>query len=89
MRRRLAVILAALFILPASAAWAAGTPSGKSLKPCNQEDGPAPCVWDAVHMGNGSGQSYILLPPTNSNPDGRQVNLTHLEAHNLLNWSWS
>lgn len=32
-----------------------------TLTPCLYEDGPAPCYWDASTMGNGVGQSFVLL----------------------------
>jgi hypothetical protein len=31
-----------------------------TLRPCRQEDGPGPCAWDARHMGNGRGDSFII-----------------------------
>jgi hypothetical protein len=33
-------------------------------KPCSVEDGsegPLPCYWDAAHMGNGKGNSFVIL----------------------------
>ena len=30
------------------------------LEPCANEDGPAPCAWDASSAGNGTGHSYWL-----------------------------
>ena len=29
--------------------------------PCENEDGPGPCFWDAQNMGDGNGSSYVLL----------------------------
>lgn len=34
------------------------TPS--QLPPCENEDGPGPCVWDAREMGNGRGLSFWI-----------------------------
>lgn len=86
---RTATILAgiALAVIPATAYAASLEPSGRNLKPCANEGSRGPCVWDAVHMGNGEGQSFVVLPPTSQQPDGRVVNVSHREAHELLNWS--
>ena len=90
MTKRLALAAAATLIVAAipTAAYAATLePSGRNLKPCANEGSRGPCVWDAIHMGNGEGQSFIVLPPTSQQPDGRVVNVSHREAHELLNWS--
>ena len=30
-------------------------------RPCGNEDGPAPCYWDASHRGNHQGTSFIKV----------------------------
>lgn len=63
------------------------TPAAKPLGPCVQEDSPGPCVWDARHMGNGIGKSFLALPPSKGHNGGRVIYLSHTEAHRLLAWS--
>lgn len=29
--------------------------------PCQNEDGPGPCFWDAQNMGDGNGRSFVIL----------------------------
>lgn len=31
-----------------------------TLGPCDFEDGPGPCYWDAEHRGNGLGDSFVI-----------------------------
>ena len=33
--------------------------------PCEYEDSPGPCVWDAASQGNGEGQAFIVYPDGN------------------------
>lgn len=86
MKRILGVVVVGLLAIPA-VAHAAISAGPKSLQPCATEGSPGPCVWDATHMGNGTGQSFIVLPPTANYPDGRVVYLSHREAHDLLSWN--
>lgn len=84
----IATIAAALVIAAVpTAAYAAIQAAPRPLKPCATEGAQGPCVWDATHMGNGEGTSFIVLPPTANYPDGRVVYLSHREAHDLLNWN--
>lgn len=53
----------------------AATPRGPKT-PCAYE-GANDCVWDAVHMGNGMGHSYIALA------NGRVIYISHARAHRL------
>lgn len=87
MRVKLAAATLAIVAATTGTAYAAITAQPKPLKPCPTEDAPGPCVWDATHMGNGTGQSFIVLPVTANYPDGRVVYLSHREAHDLLNWN--
>jgi hypothetical protein len=63
----------------------AGTPSSAQaaeFRPCKYEDGSGqkgPCVWDARHMGNGSGRSYIVWS------EDEYERVSHRLAHQLLN----
>ena len=53
---------------------------------CAQEDS-ALCVWDARHMGNGVGTSFVSGPPRNPAP--RTYAVPHRIAHRLIardNW---
>jgi hypothetical protein len=52
--------------------------SARDWKPCANEDTPGPCVWDARHMGNGSGKSFIRRK------SGKVVYVTHRRAHRML-----
>jgi hypothetical protein len=56
---------------------------GGTRVPCLTDEphpGPDPrgCVWDARHMGNGVGRSFVVRP------SGRLVYVTHERAHYLL-----
>jgi hypothetical protein len=53
----------------------ADTPRGPKT-PCAME-GDNDCVWDAVHMGNGIGHSYIATK------SGRVIYISHARAHRL------
>jgi hypothetical protein len=53
--------------------------SGRNWKPCEQEDGPGRCVWDAAHMGNGTGDSFIMRH------NGTIRYVSHARAHKMLN----
>lgn len=72
----------------AMGATAAPAPHARPLPPCaNDEATGTACVWDGRHMGNGSGSSFLALPGTPRNPDGRVIRITHREAHALLRWT--
>ena len=45
--------------------------------PC-EDEGDNGCVWDAVHMGNGIGRSYIATKK------GKVIYIPHSAAHQLL-----
>ena len=47
------------------------------LPPCQVEDDPGPCWWDAPERGNGDGQSYVTMPDGN---DGRVIYLATIPA---------
>lgn len=49
------------------------------LNPCPNDDGDAagPCVWDAVHFGNGKGQSFRITR------GGNVKDVSHRKAHRL------
>lgn len=47
------------------------------IRPCRYEDSRN-CVWDARHMGNGAGQSFIDI-------DGQTYRISHRLAHRLIN----
>jgi hypothetical protein len=48
------------------------------------EQADLPCVFDARHMGDGTGRSFVVyrLKPGNDHPVGRYI--THRKAHALL-----
>lgn len=48
-----------------------------AMAACQYEDSPGPCVWDARHMGNGSGKSFIRKA------SGRVEYVGHRRAHRL------
>lgn len=56
-------------------------PNWTGWKPCRNEDGPGPCIWDGRHMGNGTGRSYKWFGETD---DRVAVYITHYRAHYLL-----
>lgn len=58
---------------PAGVSWS----GGKVWKPCEYEDSRG-CVWDARHMGNGYGRSFI------ARNSGTIVYIGHKRAHRLL-----
>jgi hypothetical protein len=45
-------------------------------RPCKYEDSVG-CVWDAHHMGNGEGKSFVVTPR------GRVIYVSHRLAHGL------
>ena len=60
---------------------AAADAATKVMPLCDGEDsGPSyPCMWDATHMGNGDGDSFILRR------SGHVRHVTHRRAHRV--WS--
>lgn len=85
------VLLAlAVGILVGSLLTVAGANAAHAAKPqhpvymCDTDEagegqpGPLPCVWDARHMGNGKGRSFIVRR------DLATVRVTHRRAHSLL-----
>jgi len=52
------------------------------INPCKYEDGSGQtvCIWDAKHMGNGVGDSGMII---NSPGWSRWVPLSHKQAHRL------
>lgn len=58
----------------------AATPD-KPMAACQYEDSPGPCVWDARHMGNGEGSSFVRRPA------GHVKYVSHKRAHKLLGLS--
>lgn len=46
--------------------------------PCGTEDSPQSCVWDALHRGNGQGQSFYI------GREGKVWPLPHHIAHYLI-----
>lgn len=82
---RLAVIAATAALAFAATPVAAAptqdpVPRPKALRPCLTENDAKACVWDAKHMGNGLGSSFLLLP------SGRVVYIKHSDAHRLVKW---
>lgn len=47
-------------------------------KPCKYEDSSVRCTWDAKHMGNGRGKSFVVLK------GGRVKYVSHKRAHTLI-----
>jgi hypothetical protein len=47
-------------------------------RPCKFEDSNF-CVWDARHMGNGQGSSYVVTKR------GKTIYVSHRLAHRMLN----
>lgn len=66
-----AVTLASVALAPSATAAAPHTA-------CEYEDSTN-CVWDARHMGNGIGRSFIV------HEDGSVTYVSHRRAHRLLN----
>lgn len=59
-------------------AWFAPAPANAApTRPCEYEDSVA-CVWDARHMGNGIGRSFIV------SRTGHVKYVTHRRAHRLI-----
>ena len=72
-------IAATVLLLPVvvGIAGVAGASGRTEYMPCAYEDSNN-CVWDAKHMGNGTGQSYF------AGVDGKVYPLPHHIAHHLL-----
>ena len=72
----LVVVLAALAfnVVDTTQAHAAA----RKWQPCLNDSDSVNCVWDARHMGNGNGRSYLATRK------GRIVHITHQRAHRLL-----
>ena len=75
MRRTLTVAVVAAAVLTVAPV-AASSPNRGGYPPCQHEDSTG-CVWDARHMGNGSGRSFLATR------DGRVIYLPHRAAHAL------
>ena len=72
--------LALLTLAPATA-----DASVDRTPPCKYEDGSGQggrCVWDARHMGNGSGHSLLII--NGGDDDARYIRITHRRAHRLM-----
>lgn len=56
-----------------------------NMRHCRYDDGsgPLPCVWDARHMGNGQGKSFIARRSKGDDP--RIFIIRHRRAHRLAN----
>lgn len=70
----LSFIVSTLMLVPT------GQPA-PTWKPCPTEDATTRCVWDARHMGNGKGDSFVV-----TRRDGHAVRtvVSHSKAHYLL-----
>jgi hypothetical protein len=57
---------------------AVGAPS------CNYEDGSGQshCIWDAKHMGNGEGQSLLIIQGGTNH--AKYIRISHRTAHQIL-----
>lgn len=78
MAARLIALLAAALVASVLTA----SPAAAYWKACkNDEPVGGPCVWDAKHMGNGTGQSFKVRS------NGTVVNLTHRQAHGHI-YGW-
>lgn len=71
-------------VVPAHGAPARESAPVRHLTPCPSDEGAdgqtiRPCVWDARHMGNGAGSSFIVRK------SGRIVHVSHARAHALIN----
>lgn len=69
--------LAATSLLMLDAKIDAATAAHLPHRPCPTEDSRS-CVWDAVHMGNGSGHSFWVAK------GGKVHYVSHLRAHTLI-----
>lgn len=59
----------------------------QSAPPCKYEDGSSQrvCVWDARHMGNGHGLSFVARHGGTDRATYRSI--THKRAHSMIaNW---
>jgi hypothetical protein len=74
----------ALLLTAVAVAGPARAASDAEWKPCGYEDGSgqARCVWDARHMGNGSGHSVKII--NGGEDDARYIKITHRRARVLL-----
>lgn len=70
----IAAIIAAVVFMPTNNAHA----DTRDWRPCYEGDEVGACVWDARHMGNGAGRSYLIQR------DGDKMWITHRRAHRLL-----
>lgn len=53
------------------------------IEPCATEDQTTRCVWDARHMGNGEGSSFLVKGTRHG--ETVRVTVTHKRAHNIIN----
>ena len=51
---------------------------GGTMRACPNDSDSRNCVWDARHMGNGSGHSYVATRT------GKITYISHARAHRLL-----
>ena len=79
-------LLSAALMIPVPAA---GCEGRDATPPCRYDDGSLPssgqgrCVWDAKHMGNGQGKSFLAIHPTDgADPD--IIRIKHRKAHRLM-----
>lgn len=70
--------IAAAVVAVATLAAPANATDGGTRVPCASEDAAGPCVWDARHMGNGEGRSFVVRA------SGRVVYVSHARAHALM-----
>lgn len=50
----------------------------RQWSPCKYEDQATRCVWDAKHMGNGEGRSFVVRK------GGKVQYVSHARAHRML-----
>lgn len=77
MKIKTALALAALVVIAPTTAVAQGS-GPEPYAPCEYEDSNG-CVWDARHMGNGLGRSFLATRT------GKTIFIPHRAAHLLLN----
>ena len=77
MRTTLATLFVAGTIVASAVQPADAHELQKDWDPCKQEDSRN-CVWDARHMGNGEGRSFLVRK------GGKRVFITHRRAHHLI-----
>lgn len=80
-RLALAALVTAIF---APAIFSPPADAHAAVPACIYEDGSgqAICVWDAKHMGNGNGKSFIAKNPRFGKETFRYI--SHKKAHRLL-----